>query len=134
MNSLSPIIEAHSGVYRLDSPVNVAEIEQAATQHGLRFFHIDGSGVTNTRGFLQLMKVALQFPAHFGNNLDALLDMLRDLSWLPANGYVLLFSGFHSFAEHDKSGYGTALDVLHDAAHFWAERMKNARPMIIFIA
>src|SRR5947209_3617886 len=31
----------------------------------------------------------LKFPAHFGANWDAFADYVRELSWLPARGYVI---------------------------------------------
>ncbi|WP_233257717.1 barstar family protein [Micromonospora sp. S4605] len=33
---------------------------------------------------------ALLFPGYFGWNWDALSDCLRDLSWLPADGYLIV--------------------------------------------
>ena len=65
---------------------------------------------------------ALAFPGWFGGNWDAFSDSLRDLSWLPASGYLLLVE--HAAAWRDGAGedFDTALDILNEAASDWAER------------
>ena len=64
---------------------------------------------------------ALQFPAWFGQNWDALEDCLGDLSWRAAEGHVL------TLLHHDrlpKDDLGVLLDVLASSAEFWAARGK----------
>ncbi len=134
MNPLQAIEAGQSGLYTLHPPVDLDTVHQKALEQGFHFVHLDAHAVHTKDDFMKLTKTALQFPAHFGENWDALLDMLRDLSWLPATtGYVLLFTGLNHFAEQHPTNYGTALDVLRDAAHFWAERKKNKLPMIILV-
>lgn len=69
---------------------------------------------------LRNIAAALDFPAWFGHNWDALEDCLTDLSWREAPGYVLLF-------ERAKAGdddLGVLNDVLRSSAEFWAGRGK----------
>jgi len=64
---------------------------------------------------------ALEFPAWFGQNWDALEDCLGDLSWRAAEGHVLLV------LHHDrlpKDDLGVLLDVLASSAEYWAARGK----------
>lgn len=116
----------------LDHEPRIDQIQRAALEHKFRFVYIDGSRITGKAEFLRALKNALSFPAHTGNNWDALLDMLRDLSWLPAKGYVLLISGLQPFASAKPAEYAVALDVLRDAAAFWRERIKD-RPLIVLV-
>lgn len=51
--------------------------------------HVTASARTRVE-LLDAIAAALAFPPHFGHNLDALYDMLRDLSWLPAGDHVLV--------------------------------------------
>jgi len=51
--------------------------------------HTTASARTRAELFAAIA-AALAFPPHFGGNLDALYDMLRDLSWLPAGDHVLV--------------------------------------------
>ena len=68
-------------------------------------------------GLLQNLARVLGFPGWFGGNWDALEDCLTDLSWRPAQGYVLAFEGNGSIPQDD---LGVLTDVLAAAAEFWA--------------
>jgi hypothetical protein len=68
---------------------------------------------------LSKLAEALEFPAWFGGNWDALEDCLTDLSWLNAAGHVLLIEGAAGAPADD---LGVLEDVLAAAAAHWAER------------
>jgi RNAse (barnase) inhibitor barstar len=74
--------------------------------------------VHTKRRLLSVLARELAFPAYFGANWDALADCLTDLSWAPAEGYAILLSRLTGLAQQD---YFTALDVLEEAAIFWAD-------------
>lgn len=57
----------------------------------------------------------MHFPAYFGDNRDSFGECIRDLMWQPANGYVLLYDRFWSFAEDDPLHWETASDILISA-------------------
>jgi len=69
----------------------------------------------------------LAFPPYFGENWDALADCLTDLSWAPAEGYAILLSRLTGLAQQDCF---TALDVLDEAAIFWAD---NGVPFFVLM-
>lgn len=62
----------------------------------------------------------LRFPEWFGDNLDALADCLADLSWLPAEGYVLMLEHTADWRAQDAEAMGTVLEILNDTAARWA--------------
>ena len=64
---------------------------------------------------------ALQFPEWFGANFDALADSLGDLSWLPADGYVLLLEHTDDWRRADDDNFATLLDILNEAAVRWGD-------------
>lgn len=132
MNARQLASEAKSGVYRLDEEPRIAPIQRAALTRGFRFIYLDGSRVRGKAELMRAIKNALSFPAHFGNNWDALLDMLRDLSWLPAKGYVLLIDNLQLLSDSNPADYQMAMDVLWDAAQFWQER-RTDRTLIILV-
>ncbi|HSZ31007.1 MAG TPA: barstar family protein [Pseudonocardiaceae bacterium] len=71
---------------------------------------------------LDAIGVALNFPAWYGRNLDALYDCLVDLSWQGAGEHVLVWAGHRQFEVADPDGYRAVLAVLDDAAAASSER------------
>jgi RNAse (barnase) inhibitor barstar len=134
MNQEHSLFSDQSGVYRIPSDVEATSVEQAAHQRDFRFIHLDGSDITNRQELFRLVQSAFEFPRHFGSNWDALLDMLRDLSWLPTSGYVVFAHNLEPLSTHDHASYDHLLGVLDDAAAFWADRLQNQRPMIVLLA
>jgi hypothetical protein len=80
-----------AGVYRLSCQLAVLEANVALS--GLTLIDVDMKAVHSKGEFLAAMAQGLHAPDWFGLNWDALADVLCDLSWLPAAGYVLLLHG-----------------------------------------
>lgn len=89
---------------------------------GLSARRIDLSGCDGKAALLLRIATVLDFPHTSGRNWDALSDSLRDLSWLPAKGYVLLFERAHDFRAQHEAEFDTLLDVLDEASRQWAEQ------------
>ncbi|HMM26376.1 MAG TPA: barstar family protein, partial [Pseudoxanthomonas mexicana] len=81
---------------------------------------IDLSGCDGKAALLLRIATVLDFPDTSGRNWDALSDSLRDLSWLPAPGYVLLFEEAHALRERNETDFDTLLDILDEASQAWA--------------
>lgn len=97
-----------SGVYRVDRAEEINARNVARIRYG------------DKAALMRNIATALRFPEWFGANWDALEDCLSDLSWLPANEYVLVF-------EDAKPGddLGVLIDVLRSSAEWWAQRGKS---------
>ncbi|HEX4927308.1 MAG TPA: barstar family protein [Burkholderiales bacterium] len=102
---------SRSGAYRA---TRAAQIVDAARGSSLEVVRIDAK-----QGVFDALARALEFPAWFGRNWDALEDCLGDLSWRPAGGELLLFETFPSGKELEM-----LLDVLRSSAQFWAARSR----------
>ena len=100
---------SRSGVYRASGGAAVAD---AAREAALDLVRIDAQ-----EALFEGMAKALDFPAWFGRNWDALEDCLGDLSWRPGRGHVLVFDGYPG-----GDALGVLLDVLRSSAQFWAQR------------
>ena len=100
---------ARSGVYRV---TRADELLDALQGSSLALARID----LRRQPVFDAFSRALGFPDWFGRNWDALEDCLTDLSWRPAEGYVLLLEG--------DPGSGMLVDVLEAAAAFWAGQGK----------
>jgi RNAse (barnase) inhibitor barstar len=46
--------------------------------------------MTQLDGFYSELAAALQFPDYFGENPAAVAECLTDLSWMPADAYLLV--------------------------------------------
>jgi RNAse (barnase) inhibitor barstar len=73
------------------------------------------SPVTSKVDALEALGIALDFPAWYGRNLDALYDCLVDLSWQPDGEHVLVWIGHRQLEAADPDGYRAVLGVLDEA-------------------
>ncbi|MGH3778640.1 MAG: barstar family protein [Pseudonocardiaceae bacterium] len=78
--------------------------------------------VTSKADALDAIGAALNFPAWYGRNLDALYDSLVDLSWQPDGEHVLVWAGHRQLEVADPEGYRALLAVLADATEADTDR------------
>ncbi len=100
---------------------DIATLDMAARDAGLLARRIDLGGCTGKAMLMMRLAAALDFPAGSGRNWDALSDQLRDLSWLPASGYALLFDAARDLRDGDETSFDTLLEVLDEATRAWAD-------------
>lgn len=65
---------------------------------------------------------ALQFPDYYGENWNAMDECITDLSWLPADRYLIVVTGVESLLLADDAALRIFLSVLADATGTWAGR------------
>lgn len=97
-------------------------LDVAARDAGLQVRRIDLHACNGKQTLLLRLASALDAPTGSGRNWDALSDQLRDLSWLPAPGYALLFDDANQLRDADEASFETLLDVLDEAAREWSSR------------
>lgn len=85
--------------------------------------------VTSKAEALDAIGTALNFPAWYGRNLDALQDSLADLSWQPAGEHVLIWTGHRQLETADPDGYRAIVAVLNDAT-----AASSGRPLSVVLA
>ncbi len=109
-----PLLEA-------EGPPDAAEA--AARELGCFCVRIDGGDIPDGAALLARLARELQFPDYFGSNWDALQDCLTDLpDWLPASGYLLVFTEAGELCRRRPGDLASFKDVLADAARFWREQ------------
>ena len=125
MDPLQTLLSAPSGggVFHLEH--DAREIELAALAAGLAAWRINIGHVHDRDDFLRAVAAALKFPDWFGGNWDALADCLRDLSWLPAAGWLLVFERSKHFASGHRHEFDLAMEVLGEASEYWRARGKS---------
>jgi len=111
---------AQAGVYHLPQ-TDRQQIIDAAKAKGFATFRVNLAKAGNKDQLLAGIAKAMKFPEWFGHNFDALADCLADMTWKPAEGYLVLLEhcdGIHGNAEAD---FVTTLQVFERAANEWRE-------------
>ena len=111
---------AQAGVYAV-AHGDLGGLAAAARDAGLKVLRVDLEGCADKRTLLLRIATQLDFPPGMGRNWDGLYDALRDLSWLPASGYALLFGEADGLRHASGEDFDTLLDVLAEASASWAE-------------
>lgn len=96
------------GVHRWHNALQVPDVQHAVEHAGWRFGYVDGVTLESKREVLGAIGTALAFPEHYGGNLDALRDCLRDL----AEPTVLLWEGWGSLARAEPKSFDKVCRVL----------------------
>lgn len=83
---------------------------------------VDGQEVATFPSFYVLLAEQLDFPDYFGDNLDALYDMLTDLQWLKANTIEIYIHHYASFlSSESKDDKCSLMYLLDDVIRTWKE-------------
>lgn len=110
MSGLAAVLAGRhpTGVHRWESGLEVDDVRHAVEAAGWTFRYADGVAAESLPAVLALLGAALALPAHYGRNLDALNDCLRDLD----GPTVLLWEGWGAVARADPRGFGVVSEVL----------------------
>jgi RNAse (barnase) inhibitor barstar len=92
------------------------DVAQLHVDVGNDFIATMPTGLDSRRKLFDALRTQLQLPDYFGNNWDALSDVLKDLSWIKPRRVIILHQDFPKLDAKTMEGY---LDVLSDAAQDW---------------
>lgn len=118
MSGLAAILAGRErpGVHRWVSGLDVQDVADAVHSAGWAFAHVDGWTTGSTKAeLLAEIGRALEFPEHYGHNLDALHDCLRDVG-TGGHGVVLLWDGWATLARADRRSFDAVVDILAERA------------------
>ena len=98
---------------------------------------VRGHKMRTTTALFDEFAAALQFPDYFGENWNALDECLADLSWMPADRYVVIITrASEVLADESKEMLGLLRDVLAKAGASLAEPIARGeswdRPAVPF--
>ena len=111
-----------AGAYRLNCPLD--QLLAAVTQTGFALFEADLSAVHGKNEFLTVVARAIRVSGGFGNNWDALADVLGDFPGQSAPGYVLLLRNGGEALGLSATDQAIASEVLAGAVSFWKSQGK----------
>jgi len=95
---------------------------------------IDGRRGSTKRGLLSEFARAFAFPEDSGRNWDALEELLADLEWLPAKGYLTILTHADELLKEDPEDYETFIEIANGVGKEWAiaQSGESARPPVPF--
>ncbi len=111
-----------AGVYQLNR--EAWEIAAAAGASDLVCLRIDIGHAHDKADFLAHISRAMGFPQWFGGNWDALADCLKDLSWLPGRGWVVVLEKSKHFGAGHRHEFEQAMELMAEIAEYWRPQDK----------
>lgn len=108
--------ERTPGVYRV-AGLSPSDVLDVARTWRWESWYLNVAHVDTKQEFLSAIGRAMDFPAYFGKNWDALEECLRDLP--KAEGYILLIDNPAEFARAAPREWETALSILQSVSDFW---------------
>src|SRR3954447_4135303 len=84
---------------------------------------LDGTRMTDADHAFYEFSDVLLFPGYFGWNWNALSDCLRDLSWLHADGYLIVIENAPRLLSSTAEDRHTLFRILSQAVHHWASAL-----------
>ncbi len=112
------ILSGRAGVFA--APRVVGPLRAAARGAGVAWFDLDLAGVASREAFLKRCAGALQLPAYFGHNWDALHESLLDLAGAGSPGAVVHWRRGAALAKRAPDSVKTALEILRESSRYWA--------------
>ena len=101
------------------APDEEPAVRAGLDEHGIAVFEVCGVAIKNADDLLDALAQAMQFPEYFGRNWDALDECLRDMSWLPAKGYVLFLRDARRLWQQASDAAGQLVETWLFTAEEW---------------
>ena len=98
---------------------------------GVAVRFLRGAKCRTGAGLFDECAAALQFPATFGHNWDALADCLEDEDIVGRKGVVIRLAHAGAYRKAHAADWETFSDILDEAADYWRERHL---PFWVFVA
>jgi len=113
------------GVYRWRSRAHPSALRRELSRFGWGGYPLPGHQLTDGGRFLDACATVLAFPGWYAHSWTALGACLTDLTWLPAEGHVVLWERYGCLAGADAAAWRRAYETLVRATE---ERVRYAAP------
>ncbi|HLH08251.1 MAG TPA: barstar family protein [Terriglobales bacterium] len=94
-------------------------LKEEAAHRSYCFAVVDLANIHTREDLMDRLARALGFPSYFGKNWDAFLDMVTDLSWNPASGYIVLLKNAESLLQLPSEHLATFVRLCSAAVERW---------------
>ena len=85
-------------------------------ENNTRFVFIDGDANDVIEKCYATLKVQLSIPDYFGNNLDALEEVMNDLDWIEEEKINIIISGENNLLKNDLESKNDFLEILETSS------------------
>ena len=102
-----------------DDVETVDLLRRHASELGHAILSVDCSGVYTKEDLLDELGKALRFPEYYGRNWDAVDECIRDMAWIRAKGYLVLFIELNVAAQRIPGEVVNLVDVVDDVIYEW---------------
>ncbi len=99
------------GIYRWMGDAS-RDLATRAIESGWEALSLDTSAVATAEAFYEELSAAWGLPPWFGNNLDALFDMLGEITAIPT---ILIWDDLGALGEKQPDFTASVLDVMRDS-------------------
>ncbi len=113
---------ARAGVFHLAADARA--LASAAASAGLVVVYVDIGHAHDKEHFAEHVAEAMGFPETRVGDWRAFADALQDLSWLDANGWVVILEKSKHFCGGHRHEFEDAMRAMADAAAHWRDRGK----------
>jgi hypothetical protein len=103
------------------SLLDLEAIRKSSEELGFSFFLVDSGDIHSVSALMSAFADATGFPGPSPPNWDALHDLMTDLSWTKANGYVLVLSNADTLLFLPDGGFSTLLSVTEGTIREWRD-------------
>ena len=119
--TLKQHLAQHSKTLHITDKETASALRSAADVLGFVIFEVDVSTIGSEADLMDALATEMAFPDYFGRNWDAVDECLRDFSWRPAQGYLVIVQGSDSLASTLPDEARLLLDSFVTASDFWAK-------------
>ena len=96
----------------------INKADRLTTNSEIHVARLDGLKTRTLKKLYKKLGSRLKFPDYFGDNLDALADMLTDLTWLEAPNVILYIKNFEGFlAEENEENRNMVFEIFDEAVN-----------------
>ena len=103
-----------------------------ADRPDLRIIEVNGASCQTKSSLFDEFSNRLDFPAYFGRNWDAFEECIRDLEWLPAQGYLVVVMNADKLLGQDRQDRDTFIEIMRAAGADWANPRDQNRSGVPF--
>ena len=97
------------------------QIEMEASHKDTNFVHLRGTRMRTAEGFLSELAAVLQFPVWFGENWDALEDILRDRAAF-AGTVIAIYNAEQLLADGSAADRAHLAEAMEECNQYWLKK------------